>query len=156
MAKRERRPDDGSELDVVRASAIELMKNASPRLRRIKVHSGDADVELEWVTDEPRPAAGPVVGPVAGTFSAGPVTVAVEAAAVAAPVDENLLFIRSPIVGTFYHAPEPGAKPFVAAGGRVEKGQQIGIVEALKMMNPIEADCSGEVVEVLVADATPV
>ncbi|MFC5827923.1 acetyl-CoA carboxylase biotin carboxyl carrier protein [Nonomuraea insulae] len=138
MAKRERRPEDGSELEQVRASAIELMQNALPRLRRIKVHSGEAVVELEWAGDDPGPAGAEV-------------TLAVEA-----PDAEDLHFIRSPIVGTFYHAPEPGAKPFVTAGGRVEKGQQIGIVEALKMMNPIEADCSGEVVEVLAADAAPV
>ncbi|MEW9547200.1 acetyl-CoA carboxylase biotin carboxyl carrier protein [Nonomuraea sp. NPDC050783] len=141
MAENDNRPDDGSEMDVVRSSAIELIRNAAPGLRRIRVRSGAADIELEWTALAGEPArAAAVQAPVA----------------VEAVLDEGLHYVRSPIVGTFYRAPEPGAKPFVAAGGRVEKGQQIGIVEALKMMNPIEADCSGEVVEVLAADGTPV
>ncbi|GAA2208730.1 hypothetical protein GCM10009850_041880 [Nonomuraea monospora] len=69
---------------------------------------------------------------------------------------EELRHVCAPMVGTFYWAPEPGAAPFVAVGDTVEKGQQVGIVEAMKLMNPIEADVSGEVVEILVPDGTPV
>lgn len=58
--------------------------------------------------------------------------------------------------GTFYRAPSPGADPFVSVGDRVADGQQVAIVEAMKMMNPVEADCDGEIVEILVEDAAPV
>lgn len=70
--------------------------------------------------------------------------------------DPGLLFVCSPMVGTFYHAPEPGARPFIGAGDVVEQGSQVGIVEAMKLMNPIESEVNGRVVEVLVPDATPV
>ena len=64
--------------------------------------------------------------------------------------DEGLAFIKSPIVGTFYSAPEPGAEPFVKAGTRVKKGQVLCIIEAMKLMNEIDSDQDGEIVEVLV------
>jgi acetyl-CoA carboxylase biotin carboxyl carrier protein len=64
--------------------------------------------------------------------------------------------IKSPIVGTFYAAPSPGAEPFVARGARVEPGQVLCIIEAMKLMNEIESDVTGEVVETLVENGSPV
>ncbi len=64
--------------------------------------------------------------------------------------------IRSPIVGTFYRAPSPGAPPFVEKGDRVKKGQVLCIVEAMKVMNEIESDVDGTVVDILVENAEPV
>jgi acetyl-CoA carboxylase biotin carboxyl carrier protein len=64
--------------------------------------------------------------------------------------------IRSPMVGTFYAAPEPGAEPYVRVGQRVTVGQTVCIVEAMKIMNEIEAEVSGVVREVCVEDAQPV
>ena len=64
--------------------------------------------------------------------------------------------IRSPMVGTFYAAPEPGADNFVQVGDRVEEGQTLCIVEAMKLMNEITADVAGEVVAVLVENGKPV
>ncbi len=64
--------------------------------------------------------------------------------------------LRSPIVGTFYAAPSPEAPPFVKPGDRIERGQVVCIVEAMKLMNEIEADCSGVIVEVLQENAEPV
>jgi acetyl-CoA carboxylase biotin carboxyl carrier protein len=64
--------------------------------------------------------------------------------------------VKSPIVGTFYGSPSPGAPAFVSPGDRVEKGQAICIVEAMKLMNEIEADASGEVVKCLVANGQPI
>ena len=64
--------------------------------------------------------------------------------------------ITSPMVGTFYAGPAPGAKPFVDLGSRVEVGDTLCIVEAMKMMNPIEADVDGTVVSVLVENGAPV
>jgi acetyl-CoA carboxylase biotin carboxyl carrier protein len=66
------------------------------------------------------------------------------------------LEVKSPMVGTFYSAPEPGAKPYVAVGQRVQKGQILCIIEAMKIMNEIESEYSGLVKEVLAQDAQPV
>ena len=64
--------------------------------------------------------------------------------------------VKSPMVGTVYLQPEPGAPPFVRVGERVEEGQTLLIVEAMKTMNPIPAPRAGRIVEILVADAQPV
>ena len=64
--------------------------------------------------------------------------------------------ISSPMVGTFYSAPSPSAKPFVSVGQHVNKGDTVGIIEAMKIMNQIEADHSGTVVEILVKDGEAV
>lgn len=69
---------------------------------------------------------------------------------------ENQTVIRSPFVGTFYAAPAPDAPPFVKIGQRVQKGDALCIVEAMKLMNEIEAEVSGTVVEILVANGTPI
>jgi acetyl-CoA carboxylase biotin carboxyl carrier protein len=74
------------------------------------------------------------------------------AAAEAANAEAGLHMVKSPIVGTFYGSPSPGAAPFVGPGDHVEKGQVIAIIEAMKLMNEIEADVSGEVVKCLVAN----
>ncbi|MFQ5766427.1 MAG: acetyl-CoA carboxylase biotin carboxyl carrier protein [Acidobacteriota bacterium] len=64
--------------------------------------------------------------------------------------------IKSPIVGTFYRAPNPQAEPFVETGSTISVGQPLCIVEAMKLMNEIESDMEGEVVEILVANGQPV
>jgi acetyl-CoA carboxylase biotin carboxyl carrier protein len=68
----------------------------------------------------------------------------------------KLLEVKSPMVGTFYRSPEPGIPPYVVEGARVEKGQILCIIEAMKIMNEIESEYSGVVREVLVSDAHPV
>jgi oxaloacetate decarboxylase alpha subunit len=81
------------------------------------------------------------------------------AEAVASPAeapDDDLEAIPSPMVGTFYRAPNPNADPFVEVGDVVQPGQVIGIVEAMKLMNEIEADRVGEIVEIPVANGQPV
>ena len=72
------------------------------------------------------------------------------------PVDQKLFEIKSPIVGTFYRAPSPDDTPFVEIGDRIKVGQGICIVEAMKVMNEIEAEVSGEVIEILVENFQPV
>jgi len=74
----------------------------------------------------------------------------------AAPKVEELHIVKSPIVGTFYLAPGPDAPPFVNPGETVREGQVLCIVEAMKLMNEIEADTSGEVVQVLAENGQPV
>ena len=64
--------------------------------------------------------------------------------------------VKSPMVGTYYGVPEPGAKPYVVVGSRVAKGQTLCIIEAMKIMNEIESEVAGVVTEMLAADAQPV
>lgn len=68
----------------------------------------------------------------------------------------DLAIVKSPIVGTLYRAPEPGAPPFAEKGAGVKKGQVLCIIEAMKLMNEIESDYDGEVVAVYVENGTPV
>lgn len=72
------------------------------------------------------------------------------------PPKPNLLEVKSPMVGTFYSQPEPGAKPYVTVGTRIAKKQVLCIIEAMKIMNEIESEFAGVVKEVCVQDAHPV
>ena len=108
-------------------------------------------MELEWPVVESGQAttATTVAAPVAAPVASGPL-------ATEETVSEQVSQIRAPMVGVFYRAPEPGAKPFVSEGDLVEPGQQVGIVEAMKLMVPIEADQHGRIVEILVANGESV
>ncbi|MGO8935341.1 MAG: acetyl-CoA carboxylase biotin carboxyl carrier protein [Terracidiphilus sp.] len=86
--------------------------------------------------------SGPGAGAATGAAAAEP----------AANAEAGLHMVKSPIVGTFYGSPSPGAAAFVAPGDHVEKGQVIGIIEAMKLMNEIESDVAGEVVKCLVSN----
>jgi len=101
------------------------------------------------------PAASPASPP-----AAVPAPAAAPASAGARPSPpaeaEPGLLVTSPFVGTFYRAPSPDASPFVEVGDVVKKGQVLCIVEAMKLMNEIEAEAPGKVAEILVANATPV
>ena len=81
---------------------------------------------------------------------------AVQQAAAPVAAEEELHTVKSPIVGTFYEAPGPGALPFVKPGDQVAAGQVLCIIEAMKLMNEIESDMSGEVAKVLVNNGQPV
>jgi len=115
--------------------------SAAPDTRYFAVHSAPP------VT--PEMATTPAV-PVVATTAPAPTK---EAAPL---VEENLHIVRSPIVGTFYEAPSPGAPPFVKPGDMVEAGQVLCIVEAMKLMNEIESDVAGEVVKKLVTNGQPI
>ena len=95
-----------------------------------------------------------------GAMQAGPAAAAAmpAAAAAATPVVEEKKHhvVKSPIVGTFYEAPSPGSPPFVKVGDTVEAGQVLCIVEAMKLMNEIESDMAGEIVERIAAPGQPV
>jgi acetyl-CoA carboxylase biotin carboxyl carrier protein len=95
-------------------------------------------------------ASAPAAAPVSAI--AAPAT----AAAPAAEVEEKLHEVKSPIVGTFYESPSPGASAFVKVGDQVEVGQVLCIVEAMKLMNEIESDVAGEVVKRIAASGQPV
>ena len=106
-------------------------------------------------------AVHPAAAPVAASISvpaAAPVHVDLAASAAPVPTEaqEDLHIVRSPIVGTFYESPSPGAPPFVKVGDQVEIGQVLCIVEAMKLMNEIECDIAGEVVKKLVTNGQPI
>jgi acetyl-CoA carboxylase biotin carboxyl carrier protein len=92
------------------------------------------------------PAAAPVAAPVGASA----------ASELAAEMEEKLHEVKSPIVGTFYESPSPGAPPFVKIGDQVEVGQVLCIVEAMKLMNEIESDVAGEVVKRIASSGQPV
>jgi acetyl-CoA carboxylase biotin carboxyl carrier protein len=91
----------------------------------------------------------------AGPLAAPPVA---PASPVLTPTQEDTDFavVKSPIVGTFYRAPEPGSKPYADVGDTVKKGQVLCIIEAMKLMNEINSDVDGEVVKVYVENGQPV
>jgi acetyl-CoA carboxylase biotin carboxyl carrier protein len=72
------------------------------------------------------------------------------------PIDEKLHLVTSPIIGTFYRAPSPGAEPFISVGTRVNPGSVLCIVEAMKIMNEIECDIAGTVEKIWVENGEPV
>jgi acetyl-CoA carboxylase biotin carboxyl carrier protein len=142
MTDRDDRPTDL--LDAVCRHVPDVLASAvaPPRLLRLSV--GEVSVELEW----PEVPAGPPVP----SLPAGPDG----APAPGAGGAETSVPVVAPVVGAFYRAPSPGAAPFVAVGDVVQAGQQVGIVEAMKTMIPVEAPAAGRVAEVLVADGEPV
>jgi len=113
-------------------------------------HVHVAHVEPAIVVPAPMTAAAPLTVAPAGSPSPA------VAAPASAPAEEELHTVKSPIVGTFYEAPAPGAPPFVKSGDVVEAGQVLCIIEAMKLMNEIESDMAGEVVKRLVANNQPV
>jgi len=121
-------------------------------MNRIKIKSGDFEVELEKFADcceLPKPIVqAPALAPT-------PVSVVVNSE-VKTPANSPKDSIKSPMVGTFYAAPSPGATPFVKVGQSIRKGDVIGIIEAMKIMNEIEAEFDCKIVEMLVADGQPV
>ncbi|MBW4508382.1 MAG: acetyl-CoA carboxylase biotin carboxyl carrier protein [Scytonematopsis contorta HA4267-MV1] len=72
------------------------------------------------------------------------------------PIEQKLLEIPSPMVGTFYRAPAPGEPAFIEVGDRIRSGQTVCIIEAMKLMNEIEAEVSGQVIEILLQNGEPV
>jgi len=139
----------------------------------VKVLEGTDVTSLRWDRDGQkivirRGQAAPVsvvqtVAPIAAPMPATVVTaqapaVASAAAPAAAPKPEAKpgVLVTSPFVGTFYRAPSPDSPPFVEVGAVVKKGQVLCIVEAMKLMNEIEAEAPGKVAEILAQNATPV
>lgn len=129
-------PADLAEV-LVRHTARLLDGVAGP-VRRVKLQVADASLEMEW--HETAHAAPP----------------APARAATADEPPQGITYLRAPMVGTFYRAPAPGAEPFVNVGDEVREGEQVAIIEAMKLMNEVHADRSGRIVEILVLDGTPV
>ncbi len=132
-------------------------------IAEFELERGDVKVKIKRAA-EPVPLPLPdsryiAVHPAGAPAAAPPASAATHAAPAvpAAPApEEDLQSVRSPIVGTFYEAPSPGAPPFVKVGDHVEVGQILCIVEAMKLMNEIECDVAGEVIKKLVANGQPI
>ncbi len=125
----------------------------SSDLTEIEVKEGDASVRIT------RSATAPLVTTTMPAPQTPPPSPAPAPAAAAVPEpaeEESANTITSPMVGTFYQAPSPDADPFVKVGDRVNKGDTLCIIEAMKLMNEIEAEYSGTVTKVLAENAAPV
>lgn len=121
----------------------ELLADVDNQPRVLRIRAGEVHVELEW--------------PATTGQQAQPLPVPEKEKEEPVLTEQTGLFdLCAPTVGTFYVAPEPGAAPFVREGDPVRAGQQVGIVEAMKLMIPIEAERDGQVVAVLAANGKPV
>ncbi|MFQ5581957.1 MAG: acetyl-CoA carboxylase biotin carboxyl carrier protein [Mariprofundaceae bacterium] len=125
----------------------------STDVTEIEVAEGDQTVRIS--RQSAAPAVAPVVQHVATPLPAAPPTAPAAATpAEEAATDEHV--VTSPMVGTFYRAPSPDADDFVSEGKKVKKGEVLCIIEAMKLMNEIEAEYDGVVEQILVANASPV
>ncbi|HLR86375.1 MAG TPA: acetyl-CoA carboxylase biotin carboxyl carrier protein [Wenzhouxiangella sp.] len=142
---------------------IELLQESE--LAEIEIHENDESIRL--IRHHPEPAApAPIMHsafqvpavPAAPAAPAAPVPAEAVEQPQAAPADTlpEGEVVRSPMVGTFYSAPNPESDPFVQVGSKVANGETLCLVEAMKMFNQIEAEFGGEVVAVLVEDGQPV
>jgi acetyl-CoA carboxylase biotin carboxyl carrier protein len=125
---------------------------------KVRLRRG-APAVVQLAAPQPVPVLPPLPAPVPAATTAPPVPSAAPAPApeaAEAAEEAGLHLIRSPIVGTFYEAPSPGAPPFVKVGDSVEVGQALCIIEAMKLMNEIESDFAGEIVKRYVSNGQPV
>ncbi|HET9837711.1 MAG TPA: acetyl-CoA carboxylase biotin carboxyl carrier protein [Candidatus Angelobacter sp.] len=137
-------------------------------ISEFELERGDVKVRIKRGADSaasiithgvPVPMAPVPITPIGGAATHGGPALASSAPPATQPATapgEELHEVKSPIVGTFYEAPAPGAPPFVKPGDQVAAGQVLCIIEAMKLMNEIESDASGEIVKVLVNNGQPV
>ncbi len=115
----------------------------------------DAETRVIESSAAPAPVAAAAPAP-APAPAAAPAAEAPKADAPAAGGDSNYVEVKSPMIGTFYRTPNPDSPPFVSVGDKIEKGQTVCIVEAMKLFNEIETEVSGTIVKVMVENASPV
>jgi acetyl-CoA carboxylase biotin carboxyl carrier protein len=148
-----RGPLDG-DLNLARLKAlVELLEASS--LAELEYEDASVVVRLSRHATIPV-LAGPPAPPVPAAHVAGTVPMAAAPAAAPAKVEANVHLVRSPFVGTFYRSPSPDAASFAEIGQTVSRGQTLCIVEAMKLMNEIEAEVSGTVLEILVENGKAV
>ena len=136
-------------IEIATEKGVKIRISKTPTQRGVSVA---APVAMPQVMAQPvldsrftPPAGSPSVGTMDGAPAAAPVA-----------ASGGSLEVKSPMVGTYYGSPEPGAKAYVSPGDRVQKGQTLCIIEAMKIMNEIESEFSGVVKEILAQDAHPV
>ena len=122
----------------------------------LEIREGEDHVRIVNRADAVKTAAAPAPGVVTADPLPVPVTTAAAEPAPAPVTDTPKKTINSPMVGTFYRSPAPGAKSVVESGQSVKAGDTVCIIEAMKLMNEIEAECDGVIREVLVENGSPV
>lgn len=144
-------------LESVWAEARDLVRRLEgSSVQRLSVAAGDCKIEIERAAEAPsagppgdaEPGLGPPTGHLARTASGSFM-------AITEDTDQRIP-VLAPLVGTFYRAAQPGAKPFVEEGDVIELGQTVCIVEAMKLMNEVAAGEAGKVAEILANDGDPV
>ena len=135
-------------------------------IAEFELERGDVKVRIKRAGPEPQqpveriisvPAPVPAVHiPLAQAPTAAPAVHAPTATPPVPEIKEDLQMVKSPMVGTYYESPSPGSPPFVKPGDAIEVGQVLCIVEAMKLMNEIESDVAGEVVQCLVKNGQPI
>ena len=133
---------------------VKISIKSPPKKRRGAVDENPIFIQHE--TSSPQEQVAPIVIP---TQAAPPVTkapAAEETQEVATESNENLITVKSSMIGTFYRSSSPEKPPFVSVGDTINTGDTICIIEAMKLFNEIESEVSGKIVKILVDDATPV
>jgi len=138
-------------LDLVRTHELSEFEVEHEGLK-LKIRRNAAGVPVATMPAVSAPAPSVAAPPAGGAA----VHAAPTSASDAADRDVELAVVKSPIVGTFYRSPEPGAPPFVDVGAQVKKGQVLCIIEAMKLMNEIDSEYDGEVINVYVESGHPV
>ena len=126
-------------------------------IQEVEVADGDRKIRIVRMTPGTTGTAAPALGVNPHAASAAPQAENVSSDnGPATPADNSYVEVTSPMVGTFYRSPEPDAEPFVTEQDRISTGQQLCIIEAMKLMNPIQSELNGRVMAILVEDAQPV
>jgi len=140
-------------IDLVQESGIAELEITEGE-ERVRIASGGAVTVTPLGTAAVTAAVAPAAVPAPAAAAATPAIAPAAAAVLAASAEGHV--VKSPMVGTFYRAPSPDAAPFVDVGGVVKEGQTICVIEAMKLMNEIEADASGTIKAILVENGQPV
>ena len=147
-------------IEIIDDSTVDSIEISSDKGMKIRISkSPQQRGAVQMAAPVPIPAMMPPVAEARPTPAGGipmPSEAAESAASASAASAGSGLEVKSPMVGTFYSAPEPGAKSYVAVGDRVAKGQILCIIEAMKIMNEIESEYSGVIREIAAQDAQPV
>ena len=132
---------------------MELLEESG--MSEIEIKEGEESVKISRYGNSPAPAQHPIQSFVQqqAPVSSAPTS---QTASPNEQPQETGQSVTSPMVGTFYSAPSPTAKPFVSIGQKINQGDTVGIIEAMKIMNQIESDQSGTVIEILVKDGDAV
>lgn len=144
------------EINIKQIKELIKLVETSEKVNELEVSEKDKSIRVKCGSDVIAPQVQvPVASPAPAATAAQPPSAPKEEAA---PTKEEVSGhqVKSPMVGTYYSAPSPEAKPFITVGQQVNKGDTLCIVEAMKIMNQIESEVSGTVKEILVKDSEPV
>ncbi len=135
----------------------ELLEFVSERnIAELELEEGGTKLKIRKSHAGPPPEAQPAAAPAVRIPETAASSAESGLAERAAALEDGLIYITSPMVGTFYRQPEPGAEPFAREGDYVKKGQVLCIIEAMKLMNEIESEHEGQLVKCMVENGQPV